>query len=72
MEGVERVIGKLEEFKSSAEKQFSHIESRFNRLEAKVETIQHFKWKVIGGSTALSIVLAAAINLTFKFLGLFK
>lgn len=55
MGNLERLLGRLEEFQKSAEK-------RFDSLEAKVDALNQFKWRVAGGAALLSVFLTATIE----------
>lgn len=55
MSDTERVIGALTQFKESTEK-------RLDAIEAKVDELKAFKWKVIGGAAAIGFI----IGLVFK------
>lgn len=59
MKDVERVLGALEEFKHTTEK-------RLEKIEFKVDSITHLKWKIVGGATALSFIVSTAIDIFIK------
>lgn len=52
---TDRIIGSLEEFKKSVEK-------RLDEIEREVKALNHFKWKVVGGTSILSMILAAGFE----------
>lgn len=47
MSDTERVIGALTEFKKATEK-------RLDKIERKVDALNHFKWRLVGGASAAS------------------
>jgi hypothetical protein len=51
MQDSERLLGKLEEHARSSEK-------RFDRLEHKVDTLLSFKYKILGASAVISVIIA--------------
>jgi guanylate kinase len=53
---TDRIIGRLEEFKST-------VETRLQNIETELKDLNQFKWKVIGGASALSFLLAGAIEI---------
>lgn len=55
MRDVERVLGALEEFKDTTK-------ARLESIERKVESIQHLKWKIVGGTTVVSFLLSIVID----------
>lgn len=55
MKDVERVLGKLEEFRESTK-------VRLDRIEHKVESIQNLRWKIMGGASVVSFFLTMLIN----------
>lgn len=59
MKDVERMLGALEEFKRMTEK-------RLDNIEVKVDSITHLKWKIVGGATVISLILATAIDTLIK------
>lgn len=59
MDPVERVIGKLEEFKSTTTE-------RLDRIEIKVDRLQEFKWRVAGGAALLCLLFSVAAELFLK------
>lgn len=52
MDGFERIIGKLEEFRDTTK-------DRLDRIDNKLESLQSFRWKIIGGSAAISFIFGA-------------
>jgi len=54
-----RIIGKIEQFQSSAEREFQKIDTRFDRVEDRLTGLEGFKIKVIGGVTAIVAVIQA-------------
>lgn len=56
MDKIDRVLGRLEEFKRLSEK-------RFDQLERKVDELREFRWRVAGGAAALSILLTVVLHL---------
>lgn len=59
MKDVERVLGALEEFKETTK-------DRLEKIEHKVDSIVHLKWKIAGGATVASFVLTTAIEWLIK------
>lgn len=59
MDPVERMIGRLDEFKYTTMK-------RLDRIETKVDRLNEFKWRVAGGAALLSIVLTFVAQYVFK------
>jgi hypothetical protein len=57
MDSNERVIGAIQEFKRGAEKEFSKIDGRFDRIEDRLHGLEGFKLKVIGGVTAVVAII---------------
>lgn len=55
MEPTERVIGALHEFKK-------HADKRLDSLEAKVDALQQFKWRVAGGMAVLSTIVIGVVE----------
>lgn len=56
----DRILGVLQEFRSSTIK-------RLDSIENKIEDLSGFKWKIIGGSAVISfIVTALGILVRFK------
>lgn len=56
MRDAERVIGRLEEFKEWASKEFTEI-------KAEIRSLNRFKWKIAGGAAVVSGIVAAIIEL---------
>ena len=55
MSDIDRVLGALVEFKDSTRE-------RFDKLEDKVDGIQHLGWKIISGVTVISTVLTSLVQ----------
>lgn len=58
MDGSDRIIGRLEEFKRVTE-------SRLDRLENKIDKLHEYKWRVAGGVTVVSVVVTFALKIFF-------
>lgn len=43
-----------------------YIIDRIEKLDEKVDQLLAFKWQMVGGSAAVSLVVAIAIQLIFK------
>lgn len=56
MKDVERVLGKLEEFKD-------HTMDRLDRIEYKIEHLQGFRWKLIGGMMVMSFLVSGLFQI---------
>lgn len=54
-----RIIGAIQEFQRSSEKEFGKIESRLDRLDARLSGLEGFKIKVVGSVTAIVAVIQA-------------
>lgn len=55
-DGIERALGRLEEHAVMTK-------SRLEQIESKIDSLQSFKWKVIGISTVLSFLFTLAVDL---------
>lgn len=66
MKDVERVIGALQEFKSTTERRLDSMEvktdKRFDSLDVKVDSVIHLKWKILGGATVISSLLSLVVD----------
>ncbi len=61
MDGAERVIGRLEEFKKYAEKEFHEIKS-------DIKLLNQFKWRIAGGAGVLSVVISLMVTIVIELL----
>jgi hypothetical protein len=62
MRDTDRIIGSLEEFKEWSKREFDEIKDDIEKLREEVKSLNHYKWKVIGGATAVSMILAGALE----------
>lgn len=51
----DRIIGELKEFKRQADR-------RFDRIEAQLEPLKAFKWKVVGASGFMAAIITIGIE----------
>lgn len=56
MDGVDRILGELQENKRATSK-------RLDRIENKVDSLVGFKWNVVGFAAAISCVLTVLIEI---------
>jgi reverse gyrase len=61
---TDRILGSLEEFKRWSERELSELRREVTELRTEVKLLNHFKWKVVGGTSAVSTLLVGA----FEFL----
>jgi hypothetical protein len=55
MKDVDRILGRLEEFKEQTTQ-------RLEVIEKKIDTLHEFKWRLAGGLTVLSIMLSVILK----------
>jgi hypothetical protein len=55
MNSIERMLGRLEENQRSTNE-------RLDAIEEKIDSLQSFKWKMIGGSAILSVLLSLVVE----------
>lgn len=68
MKDVERIIGELEGFKEETLRRFDRLDSKQDRTDEKLESLQKFKWRIAGGAAVLSAILtgvAEFLHLSF-------
>lgn len=56
MNDVERLLGRLEEFKEQTLRELQEIKD-------DIRALQKFKWRVVGGAAVLSFILTGLIEL---------
>lgn len=59
MSNVERILGRLEEFKLQTQRDLSEIKK-------DLKSINQFRWKVVGAASAISFLTTIAIQLFFN------
>lgn len=47
----------------------NHTDSRFDRLEKKVERLLNFRWMLIGAASAASVVVSVVFEVAKAFAG---
>ena len=66
MDAIERVLGRLEEFKDQSERRMTKLETqmekRFDGLHSDVKKLNEFKWRMAGGAAILSLFMTSAIE----------
>lgn len=62
MKDVERVLGRLEEFKEAAERRFTSIDTGLLTLGDRIRKLEFFEVKVVFGATLVSLLVNLAIN----------
>ena len=55
MQDTERVIGRLEEFRSWTQKELAEIKT-------DVKALNQFQWRVAGGAGVLSVIISAVVT----------
>ena len=71
---MERLLGELQEFKRNTARQLEHLENQIEHLENKLEVAQNsvlykieelnqFKWKVVGGASVMSFLITVGIEM---------
>ena len=63
MKDVERVLGRLEEFKDMSMKHFDRIESRIDEIEQRIEDLQGFRWRFVGAMMVISFLVSGLIQI---------
>lgn len=58
MDATDRILGRLEEHKSATDK-------RLGKIEDKIDLLQNFKWKVIGFSAAI-VLIVSGLSVLFE------
>lgn len=59
MDDTDRILGRLEEHKDQTN-------SRLDRIEAGIGELQAFRWRLLGASGLISVVIGTLFNAFFK------
>lgn len=62
------ILRQVDSLKADTEKKFDKVDERFDKIENKIDQLLAFKWQIIGGSAAVSLVLTMVIQLMFIWL----
>lgn len=62
-DNINRLLGRLEEFRCSARKEFQDLKDEIHELRAEVKALNQFKWRVAGGAGVLSVFMVVLIEL---------
>lgn len=76
---MDRILGRLEEFKSGAIKSLekidlqmtaleTKIDKRFDHIENEVSSLSQFRWKIIGGSIVASVMISAFFSIVSLYI----
>lgn len=59
---MERLLGELTEFKRQTSLTLEHLERQQEEILTKIASLDRFKWQLIGGSCAVSVVVSLSIE----------
>lgn len=65
MNDSDRILGRLEEFKE-------HTADRLEAIENKIDALQEFKWRIVGGAAVLSVISSSLVAAAFQFVRVLK
>jgi len=54
-------------FREQTNERFNNIDNRFDAIDDNLKEILKFKWQIVGGSVALSVLMTLLIQLTIYF-----
>lgn len=63
MKEVDRVLGALGEFKDNTNKRLDKFDERFNMVDAKLDALQGFRWRLVGAGMLASLVISVAVTI---------
>lgn len=58
MSSVDRLLGRLEQFMKMASVEFANNSKDHKDIREAIEGLNAFKWKVLGGSAVLTILIS--------------
>lgn len=53
-------------FMEATNSRFDKIDAKLDRTDSKIDTLQEFRWQIIGGSVLLSIAFSTAVAFLTK------
>ena len=53
-------------FIKSTDSKFEKVDERFDKVEAKLDDLSNFKWKLIGGASAISTLVTLIVKIFFE------
>jgi len=65
---IERLLGRLEEFREWEKQEHSRLEKQFCVIEGKIDSLNSFRWKIIGICSAISVVLTLITGVAVRLL----
>lgn len=61
--------GLVDYFIAETNKKFDAVGKRFDHVDAKLDDLFAFKWRIVGGSIVASIVVSALFNIALALFG---